>query len=89
MSDAIPLDRHAGKIREALAATPSPALATMTIPFREALVLTGLSRNTLYRMLRARKVPGAQKLGGTWRFHLQTLVDWLACKPVGTPPESR
>jgi len=62
---------------------------TMTIPFRTALVLTGLSRNTLYRMLRAQKVPGAQKLGGTWRFHRQTLMEWLACMPISASSDSR
>lgn len=59
----------------------------MTITFDEARNLSGLSRNTLYRLLRAKKVPGAQKLGGTWRFHRETLVEWLSCKPRGTPPK--
>lgn len=70
-------------------ADPSAARVPMTIAFHEAQLLSGLSRNTLYRLLRAKKVPGAQKLGGTWRFHLQTLVEWLACKPLGTPPKLR
>lgn len=52
----------------------------VTIPFREALVITGVSRNTLYSLLSRKAIPGVRKLGGTWRFHHQTLLDWLACK---------
>ena len=51
---------------------------SLTLSFSEALPLTGLSRNTLYSLLKARKVPGASKLGNTWRFHRATLLAWLA-----------
>ena len=49
----------------------------LTISFSQALPLTGLSRNTLYSLLKAGKVPGARKLGNTWRFHRMTLLGWL------------
>ena len=60
--------------------TPAHAPATteaLTISFSQALPLTGLSRNTLYSLLKAGKVPGARKLGNTWRFHRVTLLGWL------------
>ena len=50
---------------------------SLTISFREALELTGLSRNTLYRLVKANKVPGARKLGGWIRFHVGMLHAWL------------
>lgn len=52
----------------------------VTISFREARAITGVSRNTLYRLLHAKKIPGVRKLGGTWRFHRATLLRWLACE---------
>jgi len=52
----------------------------VTLSFREALTIIGVSRNTLYSLLARRVIPGVRKLGGTWRFHRQTLLDWLACK---------
>lgn len=59
------------------ALTPTEAL---TISFSQALPLTGLSRNTLYSLLKAGQVPGARKLGNTWRFHRTTLLGWLGHK---------
>lgn len=56
------------------ASGPTEAL---TISFSQALPLTGLSRNTLYNLLKAGQVPGARKLGSTWRFHRATLLGWL------------
>jgi len=52
----------------------------LTISFSQALPLTGLSRNTLYSLLKAGQVPGARKLGNTWRFHRATLLGWLGHK---------
>ena len=60
-------------------ASEEPASQVM-ISFREALVIIGVSRNTLYSLLGRKVIPGVRKLGGTWRFHRQTLLDWLACK---------
>jgi excisionase family DNA binding protein len=58
----------------------SKSPAPLTISFREALALTGLSRNTLYKLVKANKVPGAQKLGGWIRFHVGLLHEWLECR---------
>ena len=61
-----------------MAADTSPETSrSLTINFREALALTGLSRNTLYRLVAANKVPGAQKYGGWIRFHVGKLHAWL------------
>ena len=57
--------------------TLSETSGALTINFREALALTGLSRNTLYRLVAANKVPGAQKYGGWIRFHVGKLHAWL------------
>ena len=67
------------------ASTPQP----LTIGFREALALTGFKRNTLYRLLRGGYVPGAQKIGGTWRFNRAILVQWLTCTLRGSPRRKR
>jgi len=57
---------------------------SVLICFREALNITGVSKNTLYRLVNKGAIPGVRKLGGTWRFHRRTLLDWLACKRSGT-----
>jgi len=59
----------------------------LTIAFDEALALTGVSRNTLYTLVKKGGVPGARKLGNTWRFHRETLLEWLKGAPV--PERSR
>lgn len=65
--------------------TPAPAPAPATPPppretlsFAEALALVGVSRNTLYRLAAEARIPGAQRIGKTWRFHRATLLDFLA-----------
>ena len=63
--------------------TKSPASGSseaLTLSFSQALPLTGLSRNTLYSLLKAGEVPGARKLGNTWRFTRTTFFDWLGYK---------
>ncbi len=54
----------------------------LTLSFSQTLPLTGLSRNTLYTLLNADKVPGAQKIGGAWRFNRRLMLTWL-----GVPDE--
>ena len=43
----------------------APASEALTLSFSQALPLTGLSRNTLYSLLKAGEVPGARTLGTT------------------------
>lgn len=64
-------------------------IESLTIDFQEARQLTGVSRNTLYKLVQRGLIPGAQKLGGTWRFHREKLVGFLACEELGTPSKSR
>lgn len=66
-----------------------PTLEPALIDFQQALRLLGISRNTLYRLLRRRKIPGAMKLGGTWRLNHQILLDFIACKSLGTSSKKR
>ncbi len=79
------LEVPVGELPRSELPTEVAALSTETPPrvvlnFKEALVLTRLSLNTLYKQVREKKIPGVRKLGGTWRFHRQMLLDWLACK---------
>jgi excisionase family DNA binding protein len=61
-------------------APASGSSEALTLSFSQALPLTGLSRNTLYSLLKAGEVPGARKLGNTWRFPRTTFFDWLGYK---------
>jgi len=69
-----------GEAPTTVAVDPVEAPSRVMISFKEALAMTGLSRNTLYSLIRENKIPGVRKIGGTWRFHRQMLLDWLACK---------
>lgn len=55
--------------------------APLTIGFEEALALIGVSRNTLYGLARKGEIPGVRKLGNTWRFHREVLLEWLKGAP--------
>jgi PTS system nitrogen regulatory IIA component len=39
--------------------------------------LLGVSEKTVYRMVTARKLPFAVKIGGQWRFHRDQLTTWV------------
>jgi excisionase family DNA binding protein len=43
----------------------------------EAQELLRVSRNTLYELLRRGRVPGARRLGRSYRIHRDTLLSWL------------
>jgi len=43
----------------------------------EAAVLLRIPVSTVYRLAQEGKIP-AQKVGRHWRFHRQTLVQWVA-----------
>jgi len=34
--------------------------------------------NVAYREVRAGRVPGAQKIGGSWRVHRDSVKEWMA-----------
>lgn len=39
--------------------------------------LLGVSRYSIYRLLKRKELPGV-KIGKSFRFHKQTIIDWLA-----------
>ena len=62
---------------------------TELLSFREALEVLRVSRNTLYKLVGADKIPGARRVGRAWRFHRASLVDWLSCTGPGTHGRQR
>jgi excisionase family DNA binding protein len=45
----------------------------------EAAELLRIPRSTVYKLAQLGRIP-AQKVGRHWRFHRDTLVDWIAGK---------
>ena len=45
----------------------------------EAADLLRIPRSTVYKLAQLGKIP-AQKVGRHWRFHRDTLIDWIAGK---------
>lgn len=37
----------------------------------------GISARTAYRLVREKKIPGAFKVGGTWRFREDLFYKWI------------
>lgn len=54
-------------------ANKSPEILTIT----EAAQYLRISLSSLYKLAQDGKIP-AQKVGKHWRFHKQTLTDWIA-----------
>jgi excisionase family DNA binding protein len=48
----------------------------------EAAELLRIPRSTVYKLAQLGKIP-AQKVGRHWRFHRDTVVDWIAGKKHG------
>ena len=42
-----------------------------------------IARSTAYKLAQEGKIPG-QKIGKHWRFHRETLEEWLRCRPART-----
>jgi predicted DNA-binding transcriptional regulator AlpA len=59
----------------------------LLLDFKHARRLLGISESTLYRL--APRIPGSMKLGGTWRFNRQMLLDFISCKGPGSPPKKK
>lgn len=60
--------------------------AQVTAPATDSLLLTvpqvcdllgGISRSTLVRMEKSGKIPGRVQLGGSVRYHRETIAAWL------------
>lgn len=55
--------------------TPAPLPELLTFP--EVRELLRISRNTLYRLSNAGKIPGAYKVGNSWRYPRVALEGWI------------
>jgi excisionase family DNA binding protein len=47
----------------------------------EAAELLKIPRSSVYKLAQQKRIP-AQKVGRHWRFHRETLINWIAGKPV-------
>jgi excisionase family DNA binding protein len=56
---------------------PSPGSDAILLTVTEMCTLLNISRATLVRMDNAGRLPGRIKLGGSVRFHRQTVENWL------------
>ena len=43
----------------------------------EVVDLTGFSRTAFFRMVKKKQVPGAVRIGGSWRINRDVLVRWI------------
>lgn len=43
----------------------------------EAAQLLRVNQWTIYRLLKKKQLPGARKIGRAWRFHRDTLMQWM------------
>ncbi len=51
------------------------------LTLNEAAELLRIPRSSVYKLAREGKIP-AQKVGRHWRFHRETLINWIAGQPV-------
>ena len=51
--------------------------SSLILTIEEAAELLKIPVSSVYRLAQDGKIP-AQKVGKHWRFHQQTLVDWVA-----------
>lgn len=50
---------------------------TIVINLTEMTKLLRCHRSTVYRLLDAKKIPGAFKIGSDWRFHVESVIEWI------------
>ena len=50
----------------------------------EAAALLKIPRSSVYKLAQQRKIP-AQKVGRHWRFHRETLINWVAGTIIHSP----
>ena len=50
---------------------------TVVINMTEMAELLRCHRSTIYRLLYAKKIPGAFKIGSDWRFHVGLVIEWI------------
>ena len=56
--------------------------------FRELQELTGHSKQTLYQLSSARKIPGAYKIGKKVLFETSVILEWISSFRVATSAET-
>jgi predicted DNA-binding transcriptional regulator AlpA len=56
--------------------------------FRELQELTGYSKQTLYQLSSARKIPGAYKIGKKVLFETSVILEWISSFRVATSEET-
>ncbi len=78
-----PKTKRAPKVKKAQPLDPDAILLSVA----EMCTLLKISRATLVRMDNAGKLPGRIKLGGSVRFHRQTVETWLQGL-IATPPSA-
>lgn len=54
-----------------------PAELPAIITVDEASALLRVSKKAVYDMLRRDQLPGARKVGRSWRMHRDTILDWI------------
>ncbi len=59
--------------------------AVLTIP--EVAALLKISERTIYAMAKEGRLPGAVKVGGSWRVLLPKLMGWLEANSTPARPE--
>ena len=57
--------------------TTKPNFSCESLTVKEAAKLLNLNRNTLYDLVKARKIPGTSKLGRSIRIHGPTVLAWI------------
>lgn len=58
------------------------------LTIREVAALLKMSERTVYAMAKEGKLPGAVKLGGSWRVVRSKLMAWLDAHSASAEPQS-
>lgn len=56
--------------------SPDPLPEVITVA--ELATLLRMNEKSVYDLIARGKVPGARKVGGAWRVHRPTVIDWIA-----------
>jgi excisionase family DNA binding protein len=50
----------------------------LLLDVKDLVALLRLNEWTVYELLREDKIPGARKIGGSWRVHRDVFLGWMA-----------
>lgn len=79
--------RQGTDVKTAQQAIARPATGTVLLTFKEAMDFLRVSRSTIYRLMWSGQLRG-HKVGSTWRFYEQDLLNAVA-SPVYEAPSRR